>query len=246
MQSAGGLHSRQGLAPAERDESLLGGNMSKTIYYSLIFGALLMPNCISVPFKFAPKNVYAYAADMSSTITNDIAVTTTSEDQKTSGNDGLDGSDGANGRDGTDGLDGADGPNNQTLEKAQALVKVINVVDGKEVTESTIDVQTSSSTSATVEKFQSITDNNGETSVQNMVRVIETGEAASDADAAKTVGGANNNEVNIINDSKTGNIEPPLEQQHIVEDEAAGLLSTILDVVFASLVSIFNSVLSIF
>ena len=220
--------------------------MSKAIYYSLIFGALLIPNGISVPFKFAPENAYASAVNMSSTITNDISVTATSENQKSSGNDGLDGSDGADGRDGMDGLDGADGSNNITLEKAQALVKVINVVDGKEVTESTIDVQTSSSTSAIVEKFQSITDNNGETSVQNMVRVIETGEAASDADAVKSVAGANNNEANIINDSKTGNIEPPLEQQHIVEDEAAGLLSTILDVVLDSLVSIFNAVLSIF
>src|SRR3989344_2426119 len=246
MQSAGGLHSRQGLAPAERDESLLGGNMSKVIYCLLIFGAMLMPNGISVPFKFAPENAYASAADMSLIITNDVSVTATSEDQKSSGNDGLDGSDGADGRDGTDGLDGADGSNSQTPEKAEALVKVINVVDGKEVTERTIDVQTSSSTSAIVEKFQSITDNNGETSVQNMVRVIETGEAASDADAAKTVAGANNNEVNIINDSKTGNIEPPLEQQHIVEDEAAGLLSTILDVFLDSLIRIFNGVLIIF
>src|SRR3989338_3891555 len=127
MQSAGGLHSRQGLAPAERDESLLGGNMSKAIYYSLIFGALLIPNGISVPFKFAPENAYASAVNMSSTITNDISVTATSENQKSSGNDGLDGSDGADGRDGMDGLDGADGPNNQTLEKAQALVKVINM-----------------------------------------------------------------------------------------------------------------------
>ncbi|KKU49212.1 MAG: hypothetical protein UX68_C0002G0039 [Parcubacteria group bacterium GW2011_GWA2_46_9] len=177
--------------------------MSKTIYYSLIFGALLMPNGISVPFKFAPENVYASAADMSSTITNDISVT-------------------------------------------EALVKVINVVDGKEVTESTIDVQTSSSTSAIVEKFQSITDNNGETSVQNIVRVTATGEAASDADAAESLVGANNNEVNIINDLKAKNIEPPLEQQHIVEDETAGLLSTILDVVLDSLISIFNAVLSIF
>lgn len=236
----------QGLAPAERDESLLGGNMSKVIYYSLIFGALLIPNGISVPFKFAPQNAYASAADMSSTITNDISVTATSEDQKSSGKDGLDGSDGADGLDGTDGLDGADGSNNATLEKAQALVKVINVVDGKEVTESTIDVQTSSPTSATVEKFQSITDNNGEASVQNMVRVTETGEVASDADAAKSLVGANNNEVNIINDTKTKNTEPPLEQPHIVEGETAGLLSTILDVVLDSLVSIFNAVLSIF
>ena len=220
--------------------------MSKTIYYSLIFGALLMPNGISVPFKFAPENVYASAADMSSTITNDISVTATSEDQKSSGNDGLDGSDGADGRDGTDGLDGADGSNSQTPEKAEALVKVINVVDGKEVTESTIDVQISSSTSAIVEKFQSITDNNGETSVQNIVRVTATGEAASDADAAESLVGANNNEVNIINDLKAKNIEPPLEQQHIVEDETAGLLSTILDVVLDSLISIFNAVLSIF
>ena len=124
-----------------------------------------------MPFKFAPENAYASAVNMSSTITNDISVTATSENQKSSGNDGLDGSDGADGRDGMDGLDGADGPNNQTLEKAQALVKVINVVDGKEVTDSTIDVQTSSSTSAIVEKFQRITEDNGETSVQNIVRV---------------------------------------------------------------------------
>src|SRR3989338_5743126 len=242
MQSAGGLHSRQGLAPAERDESLLGGNMSKVIYYSLIFGALLMPNGISVPFKFAPENAHASAADMSSTITNDISVTATSEDQKSSGNDGLDGSDGADGRDGTDGLDGADGSNNITLEKAQALVKVINVVDGKEITESTIDIQTSSPTSTSIEKFQSITNNNGETSVQNKVGVTATGEAASDADAVKSVAGENNNEANTIDDSKTSNTEPPLEQQHIVEDETAGLLSTILDVVLASLVSIFKAV----
>lgn len=221
--------------------------MSKTIYFSLIFGVLLMPNGIRAPFKFAPENVYASAADMSSTITNNISVTATSDDQKSSGNDGLDGSDGADGRDGMDGLDGADGSNNITLEKAQALVKVINVVEGNEVTESTIDVQTSSPTSASVEKFQRITEDNGEISVQNIIRVTETGEAVNGVDAAASSFSANNNEANIINDSKTNDAEPSsLEPQQVVGGETAGLLSTILDVVFASLVSIFNAVLSIF
>lgn len=142
--------------------------MSRKIYYLIGLSVALILNGFGVFFVSAKFTLGgAQAARAESIIKNTIVVETNTGN--TSEND----LDGAAGVDGNDGADGANGSNGSSVKTgtAEASVKVINKIGGEEIPSATIDIQTSSTTGAVIEKKQVITSADGKTVVENNISV---------------------------------------------------------------------------
>lgn len=222
-------------------ESLPGDVMHRTIYYVIAAGILLIPNGFGVVFAYAHDIVTLQDTDSYTAIYNDISVETNTGNTVVPSVNGIDGIDGADGANGTDGS----GSDNITTGTSQALVEVVNVVNGG-ISTSSIDIQTGSSTNAVIEKHQVITGANGATVVQNTVSVKASGSTIGGTNDTQALSETNASDAKIT-DTPSGadsaDLEAPEQQKTTTSGQTnpiIGILIAVVNSVVAFVSSLFN------